>query len=354
MTIQTISESSSFNSQEALTPPLTSEENAFPVDLVRKYLPVPSIPGEDNRGIFSSLVKLPYLLHNEQYLFMNLPPYYPEYYSRDTFKILCLNSRKLRSNLDKKMQAYKKAGFSVQSSNTSFGINYYIFKRGEKKKELCLQIIDNLETFSKGRLSEKFKENALKNVLKISRNGFYTYFFSKEAQREYIEAFPEKGKGERSLELMLIWNHGLKYKRQIISIINNYEGFNVLSVHKAAYKKLSDLVDVLYEKEKVSPIHISNKVKHLKKLDNKVALILFENKKRELKTYGKGDLKTVQCERVKALKDLIRNQFNTREKGMRTEAHVIHASDDQKEAESLLRFFNLSRLTRKPHKENYG
>ena len=312
-------------------------------DLSKKYLPVPRVLEKDNRGIFSSLVKLPYLFHKEDYLLLNPPPYYPEYYQGEKIELLCSNALTLRKRLEKKLKPYTKEGFSLKLKAHPFGCELSVKYKGVN--ELKFVLVDNVKAFSKGRLNSSFQREALADKKSISKNGFAIHILPDSLLSEFNRVYPSRAlkKEKPSLELMLIWGHGLKYQRRIVSIINNYEGFNVLSVHKKAYKSLEELVELIYAREKVRPSHIRSKIKHLQKLSPRLSIVAFENFKREEARYGEGVLQVTQCQRVKRLKDLIRNQFNPRDdKGMRTESHVIHAADNPSESRAILKYFKIA------------
>lgn len=320
-----------------------SKKDQKTADLSRKYLPVPRVLEKDNRGIFSSLVKLPYLLHKENYLLLNSSPYYPEYYQGERIELLCPNASSLRLRLEKKLKPYIKKGFTLKTKSSAFGCEILLKFKGAN--DLRFVLIDDITAFSKGRLDSNFQREALKDKKSISKNGFMTYLLPDSLLSDFNRAYPSRvfKKEKPSLELMLIWSHGLKYQRRIVSIIDNYEGFNVLSVHKKAYKSLEQLVELIYAREKVRPSHIRSKIKHLQKLSPRLSIVVFENFKREEARYGEGVLQVTQCQRVKKLKDLIRNQFNPRDdKGMRTESHVIHAADNSSESKAILEYFKIA------------
>jgi hypothetical protein len=66
-----------------------------------------------------------------------------------------------------------------------------------------------------------------------------------------------------------------------------------------------------------------------------------ENSSPEETYYGEGPFRHLQCEKVKRIKEEVRNEFNPRFAGVRTENHVIHGSDGETQTELVMRMIGL-------------
>jgi hypothetical protein len=68
---------------------------------------------------------------------------------------------------------------------------------------------------------------------------------------------------------------------------------------------------------------------------------------------GEGAFRHIECERITQLKQEIRERFNPRLNGKRTEEHVVHASDNQSQVDHMLRLLGHKRgltfLRRQPN-----
>jgi len=135
----------------------------------------------------------------------------------------------------------------------------------------------------------------------------------------------------------LIWGHGLKYKKEIMEMIRNKDFIKIVRVFYHRPKNIRRFVRMMYSHDYAPFWHLKAKTRYLLKTEPEVFFIFFFNKKPKEKLFGKGAFEHVECMRVKDLKDEIRNKFNPYKNGQRTEHHVIHASDNEEQADYVLK-----------------
>jgi hypothetical protein len=102
-------------------------------------------------------------------------------------------------------------------------------------------------------------------------------------------------------------------------------------------RRISKFVNTIYSYDYAPLQHLKSKTRYLNKTPSQ-AIIIFVRNEDPLETYsGKGQFRHIECLRVKKLKNEIRESFNPRIGGQRTEEHVIHASDNEDQVDFLLR-----------------
>jgi hypothetical protein len=95
-------------------------------------------------------------------------------------------------------------------------------------------------------------------------------------------------------------------------------------------------VHSVYSRDYVPFEHLASKVKYLMQASGEVAVVVFRNSACEERVVGEGWFAHVECMTVRRLKDELRQQFNPRVDGKRSEDHVIHASDHESHTDHLL------------------
>ena len=155
------------------------------------------------------------------------------------------------------------------------------------------------------------------------------------------------------LDYFIIWGHGLKYRDEILDTIRNHPGLDIITIRKYRVRNIAEFVRRLYESDTVPFHHLVNKTRYLLGVPPEILVILVMNWAPREKFFGSGAFRHIQCEVIKELKETIRNRFNPRINGKRTEDHVIHGSDYESQVEHLLGLLNLGRIDyfkRKPNR----
>jgi len=139
-------------------------------------------------------------------------------------------------------------------------------------------------------------------------------------------------------DYLLIWGHGLKYQNEIIKIIREEPHFEIIKEINFNTKNISKFVKKVYSYDYAPFYHLKSKTKYLKTTPPKVKIIFFKNYSPAESYFGEGRFLHIECERIKRIKEEIRNNFNERKADKRTEDHVIHCSDNESQTDYLLRF----------------
>lgn len=156
------------------------------------------------------------------------------------------------------------------------------------------------------------------------------------------------------MDYFLIWGNGLPYTKQILEIIRNHKDFKIISIVRKSVGDISKFVEDIYSCDTVPFEHLIAKTRYLLKTPPEIIFILVRNKNTQEKYFGEGAFRHIQCRLIKEVKEGIRNKFNPRIDGKRTEEHVIHASDYESQVEHVLKVLDLPPLTyytRRPNRE---
>lgn len=139
--------------------------------------------------------------------------------------------------------------------------------------------------------------------------------------------------------VFLLWSNGFKHAPEIIDIIRNYPEIEVMKVFLYETDNIKNFVGLVYSKDDIPKVHIKNKTKYIKKSNNpNVVVILAKNHKPDEILRGKGEFRHIECQRIRDLKEEIRNKFNPKKpNGEKTEEHVIHGTDSEHHLDHLLK-----------------
>ena len=183
-----------------------------------------------------------------------------------------------------------------------------------------------------------FDDHNYKAVYKDSTNTVYVLNYSPVAKTR--------------IDYFMIWGHGLQYTQQILNIIRSVKDFNIISIVKKSIDDINKFVQDIYSCDTVPFEHLVAKTRYLLSTRPEVVFILLKNNNPQEKLFGEGEFRHVQCRLVKDVKEEIRNKFNPRINGKRTEHHVIHASDYEGQVEHVLKVLGLPPIefyTREPN-----
>lgn len=145
-------------------------------------------------------------------------------------------------------------------------------------------------------------------------------------------------------DYFLIWGNGLEYTHNILDLIRTDSNFKILSIYKFDIKEdMQSFIRKVYSSDTVPFEHLITKSKYLLNTSPHVVLILVKNLNPQECYFGDGEFKHIQCNNVKELKEKIRNKYNNKIDGKRTEEHVIHASDYESQVDHILNLFNLEK-----------
>lgn len=140
----------------------------------------------------------------------------------------------------------------------------------------------------------------------------------------------------------LIWGNGMQYKEEIMDIIRSKEFIKILEILNHRPKSTARLVRIIYSYDYAPFEHLKEKTKYLLKTAPDVVFIFFRNEDAREMYFGEGAFRHIECERVKQIKEDIRNKFNPKNEGKRTEEHVVHASDNESQVDHVLKYLGFN------------
>jgi len=136
----------------------------------------------------------------------------------------------------------------------------------------------------------------------------------------------------------LIWGNGIQYKKRILEIIRKEKYVNIIRIQKYKPKSIKKFVRDVYSYDYAPFEHLEAKTRYLLKTSPNLIFIFFINKEPQERYFGEGRFRHIECERIKKLKEKLRNKFNPKIDNIRTEEHVVHASDNEKQTDYILKY----------------
>lgn len=139
-------------------------------------------------------------------------------------------------------------------------------------------------------------------------------------------------------DYFIIWGHGLQYKNEIINMIKSHKDLKILKIMYHIPDTIDDLVMAIYSYDYAPFRHLKNKCKYLYDTPKKVLFIFVGNSSPNEDYFGKGVYRHIESLTIKELKEQMRDRFNPTVNGIRTEHHVIHASDSELQTHFILHY----------------
>jgi hypothetical protein len=164
---------------------------------------------------------------------------------------------------------------------------------------------------------------------------------------EEMLALPEIRKHpvrRQRMDYFMIWGHGLAHTDEILATIRNHPAFRIVTIVRRQVPDIAAFVERVYEADTVPLVHLRAKTQYLLGTPPEILVVLVHNDDPQESYYGEGAFRHIQCAHVKAVKEEIRNRFNPRLHGRRSEDHVIHGSDYESQVRHLLAVLGLPSL----------
>jgi len=139
-------------------------------------------------------------------------------------------------------------------------------------------------------------------------------------------------------DYFLIWGNGIEYKWDIINMISTKADIEIIRVENHYPNSISKFVKNIYSYDYAPFRHLKAKTQYLMKSKPEVVIIITKNKNPQEKLIGEGAFRHVECQYIKSIKEEIRDKFNPRFNGKRTEEHIVHASDNQSQVDYLMKY----------------
>ena len=143
-------------------------------------------------------------------------------------------------------------------------------------------------------------------------------------------------------DYFLIWGHGLEYQDEILNIIKSYHKIDILKVHSYKPKNIKNLVKAIYSYDYAPFHHLKAKTKYLLNTPKKVIFIFIKTNYISEIMSGKGAFEHIECPYIVTIKNIIRDKFNPKINGKRSEDHVIHASDNESQTDYILKYLGFT------------
>lgn len=143
------------------------------------------------------------------------------------------------------------------------------------------------------------------------------------------------------IDYILIWGHALNIADLILNEIRQSTCFSIKKIIYHKPKNTESLIRVIYSNDYAPIEHLKSKTEYLKKTPNEVIFIFIENKDPDIDFMGKGSFRHIESLTLKRFKENIRDKYNSKEGGMRSENHVIHTSNNEEQTDYILKYLGL-------------
>lgn len=139
-------------------------------------------------------------------------------------------------------------------------------------------------------------------------------------------------------DCFVLWGHGQAYADNVLEEIRQSESFSVVHIERHRVKNIKRLVNRIYSFDYAPLFHLKSKIRYLRSTPPIVLFIFVYNPDPLEDMFGEGDFRHVESLRIKAFKDSLRARFNPMdEHGRMTHNHIIHATDNESQTDSILR-----------------
>lgn len=140
------------------------------------------------------------------------------------------------------------------------------------------------------------------------------------------------------VDCLVIWGNGKEYISQILHNLDSDSELEILLIKKIKPKKIKTLVNKIYSFDYAPIIHLKGKIKYLKTIDPETTFIFIKNLKPNIEYFGNGKFRHIESLKIKKLKTELREKYNPRlEDGRLTENHIVHATDNESQTDSILK-----------------
>jgi len=153
-------------------------------------------------------------------------------------------------------------------------------------------------------------------------------------------------------DYILIWGHGLEYVNKIRKEIREYSNFKIKKIIYHRPKSIKKLVNIIYSYDYAPLEHLKGKTKYLLTTPKEVVFIFIENINPDMDYLGEGSFRHEESVTLKKLKEEIRNKYNPRVNGKRSEDHIIHASDNELQTDYILKYLRFKAGVKIFYKKN--
>ena len=151
-----------------------------------------------------------------------------------------------------------------------------------------------------------------------------------------------------------VWANGFEHVDHILALIRGHSALEILMVELRQLADARKFVFDLYACDSVPIRHLRGKLKYLLDVPPEVLFIFVRNHDPKETFVGSGPFRKPQCQTISRLKWYIRELYNPKENGVRTEQHVIHASDYESQTDYVLKLLGYSAGVRMFENNRHG
>ncbi|MCX6135379.1 MAG: glycosyltransferase [Ignavibacteriales bacterium] len=360
--------------------------------------------------VFSNLVDVRGMFEEmREYVILKLPGHFPNYSDYSDIDILCRDADAVQEHILEVGKRYEDKGYRITVSNAAIHRHIDFFPPESVRLNIRFDLIDSLNIYRNIVVDPHYHEVVLDTRRELSCEGspiwvpapehdtalrfleFLEWMNERPDKQKHLEyvksqnslAFIEVLRKHTNVEVALdletknlqvafrnemtprsfgnsgprmdyfmIWGHGLAYTSQILELVRSHGGFDIVALIRKQINDIGKFVSDVYACDTVPFEHLYAKTRYLLTTRPEVLFILVRNKAPKEQYVGEGSFRHIQCTVVRELKDGIRDLFNPRVGAVRTEDHVIHASDYESQVEHVLRVLDLPPLdyyTREPN-----
>jgi len=155
-------------------------------------------------------------------------------------------------------------------------------------------------------------------------------------------------------DFFTIWGNGLGHADDILEILRSEPTLEIISIEKRHIGNMKEFVFQLYGCDTVPIEHLRSKLKYLHNVPPEVIFVFVRNLAPQEEPTGLHPFRKVQCANINRIKWHIRELFNPRVAGRRSEDHVIHASDYEEQVDYCLRLIGKAEGIGYLHRNRYG
>lgn len=138
-----------------------------------------------------------------------------------------------------------------------------------------------------------------------------------------------------------------------MDMIRELPQLEIVKIVRHCPEDLAHFVRQVYDRDYVPFRHLASKTKYLLKTKPEIIAVFVRTADPQEQCVGEGRFRHIESTIIKEAKEAIRNRFNPRVNGERTEEHVVHASDHEAHTDHVLRLLGfrtgLQHLERQPN-----
>lgn len=138
-------------------------------------------------------------------------------------------------------------------------------------------------------------------------------------------------------EFFTIWGNGLPHVEEILAMLRAEESLDLLRLESLEIADMQEWVMRLYGCDAVPLEHLRGKLRYLWQAPARVLVVFALNRLPQEEYVGEGAFRHIQCMNINRIKWAVRDRFNPRYDGKRSEEHVIHASDYEEQTDYFLK-----------------